>query len=147
LPEDVANGTNRLSVVVLGLMRTISFAWQGLIHWRKGAQTAVLIALGTAVSSLFTLDLSDTILKAITTGLLVLGMLLAKPSHWLAGKEAYSNRSAGVRLPTSPSASVQIWPCSGFFMLAALVLLAGCDLREENAMKQLPFLLSVCRAF
>jgi hypothetical protein len=70
LPEHVANGSNRLSVVALGLV---------------GAFIAV--------------DLSDEILDAIVIAglVLVLG--------------------------------------SGFFMLAALVLLTGYDLRHGNAMK------------
>lgn len=32
----MTNGTNRLSVVALGLIATISFYRQGLIEWRKG---------------------------------------------------------------------------------------------------------------
>ena len=52
LPEHAANGTNRLSVVSLGLVGTVSFARQGLIDWRKGAWIAALIALGTVVGSL-----------------------------------------------------------------------------------------------
>ena len=37
LPEHAANGTNRLSVVALGLIGTIHFSREGLIDWRKGA--------------------------------------------------------------------------------------------------------------
>jgi uncharacterized membrane protein YfcA len=36
LSEHVANGTNRLSVVALGLVGTVSFAREGLIDWRTG---------------------------------------------------------------------------------------------------------------
>ena len=35
LPEHTANGTNRLSVVAVGLVGTLSFARAGLIDWRK----------------------------------------------------------------------------------------------------------------
>jgi uncharacterized protein len=48
LPEHMANGTNRLSVVALGLVGTISFARERLIDWRKGAWIAALIAAGTS---------------------------------------------------------------------------------------------------
>ncbi|MDQ4128943.1 MAG: sulfite exporter TauE/SafE family protein, partial [Actinomycetota bacterium] len=47
LPEHEANGTNRLSVVALGLVGTVHFARLGLIDWREGVKVAVLIALGT----------------------------------------------------------------------------------------------------
>jgi uncharacterized membrane protein YfcA len=51
LPEHVANGTNRLSVVALGLVCTISFASERLINWRNGAWIAAVIAAGTIVGS------------------------------------------------------------------------------------------------
>jgi uncharacterized membrane protein YfcA len=87
LPEHVDNGTNRSSVVALGLVGTISFYREGLIDWRKGARIAVLIALGTAAGSFIAVDLSDVILDAIVVGglLLVLGLLLARPGRWLEG--------------------------------------------------------------
>src|SRR4028118_1938548 len=92
LPEHAANGTNRLSVVALGLIGTIHFSREGLIDWRKGAWMAALIALGTMVGSIADVDLSDAVLDAVLDAvvvaglLLVLGMLLLRPSHWLQGK-------------------------------------------------------------
>ena len=88
LPEHVANGTNRLSVVALGLMGTIHFSRQGLIEWRKGAWMAALIASGTLVGAIAGVDLSEALLDAIVIAglLVVLGMLLLRPSHWLQGK-------------------------------------------------------------
>ncbi len=140
LPEHVANGTNRLSVVALGLMGTIAFYREGLIDWRKGAPIALLIALGTIVGSFIAVEFSEALLDAILiTGLLlVLGMLLVRPGRWLEGKE-------GTLRPFGPLQAVVYFAIgvyaglvvlgSGFFMLAALVLLTGCDLRQGNAMK------------
>src|SRR3712207_4410148 len=89
LPENVANGTNRLSVVALGLVGTISFARQQLIDWRKGGWIALLIAVGTIVGSFAATRLSDVILDAIVVSglIVVLGMLLLRPSRWLEGGE------------------------------------------------------------
>jgi uncharacterized protein len=116
LPEHVANGTNRLSVVALGLVGTISFARERLIDWRKGGWIAFLIAAGTIAGSFAATRLSYAILDAIVVSglLLVLGMLLLKPSRWLEGEEG--------RLRPLDAAQ-------------ALVLLTDCDLREGNAMK------------
>ena len=85
LPEHLANGTNRLSVVELGLVGTISFYRQGLLDWRKGGQIAAIMASGAIVGSLFAVKFSDAALDAIvTTGLLlVLGLLLARSGRWL----------------------------------------------------------------
>ena len=139
LPEHVANGTNGLSVVALGIIGTIHFSREGLLDWRKSTWMAALIALGTMVGSIAAVDLSDAVLDAVViTGLcLVLGMLL-RPSHWLQGK-------GGALRPFGWGQAVAYFFIgvyaglvvlgSGFFILAALVLLSGYDLRHGNAMK------------
>ena len=89
LPEHTANGTNRLSVVALGLMGTIGFYREGLVDWRRGGRIAVLVALGTVVGSLVAVEFSEVLLDTIVIAglLLVLGMLLIRPGRWLEGKE------------------------------------------------------------
>src|SRR5919202_5571100 len=140
LPDHLANGTNRVSVVALGLVGTISFYRQGLLDWRKGVQIAVTIASGAIVGSLFAVKFSDAALDAlVTTGLLlVLGLLLVRPGRWLEGKEG-TLRSFGwgqalAYFAIGVYAGLVVLG-SGFFMLATLVLLTGCDLRQGNAMK------------
>ena len=140
LSEHVANGTNRLSVLALGLVGTISFARGGFIDWRKGAWIAAFIALGTVVGSFVAVELSDAILDVIViSGLvLVLGMILARPGRWLRGREGALRQfgwdQAAVYFAIGVYAGLVVLG-SGFFMLAALVMLTGCDLREGNAMK------------
>jgi uncharacterized membrane protein YfcA len=85
-------------------------------------------------------DLSNAALDAIVIGglLVVLALLLSKPGRWLEG-------SGGEIWPFGPlqiSAYLAIGVYaglvvlgSGFFMLAALVLLTGYDLKRGNAMK------------
>jgi uncharacterized membrane protein YfcA len=142
LPEHTANGTNRLSVVALGLIGTVSFYREGLlIDWRRGGWIAVLIALGTIVGSSVAVEFSETALDAIVIAglLLVLGLLLFRPGRWLEGKQGTLIRpfgwgQAAVYLAIGVYAGLVVLG-SGFFMLAALVLLTGCDLRQGNAMK------------
>jgi uncharacterized protein len=136
----VANGTNRLSVLALGLVGTISFARRGLVDWRKGAWIAACIAPGTIVGSSAAVELSDAVLDAtvISGLLLVLAMILARPGRWLRGREgtlkSFDLRQAVVYFAIGVYAGLVVLG-SGFFMLAALVMLTGCDLREGNAMK------------
>ncbi len=140
LSEHVANGTNRLSVVALGLVGTVSFARGRLIDWRKGGWIAALIAAGAFLGSLAATRLSDAILDTIVVSglLLVLGMLLLRPSRWFEGKEGrlrtFDPVQALVYFAIGVYAGLVVLG-SGFFILAALVLLTGCDLREGNAMK------------
>jgi uncharacterized protein len=140
LIDNVANGTNRLSVVALGLVGTVSFYRRGLLDWRKGIWIATLIALGTIVGSLITIEASEAFLDAviISSLLLVLGLLLFRPGHWLQGKEGtlrpFSWGQASVYFAIGVYTGLVVLG-SGFFMLAALVLLTGCDLRHGNALK------------
>jgi uncharacterized protein len=114
LPEHTANGTNRLSVVALGLIGTVSFYREGLlIDWRRGGWIAVLIALGTIVGSSVAVEFSKTALNAIVIAglLLVLGLLLFRPGRWLEGKQGTLIRPFGwAKRPfTWPSASMRVW--------------------------------------
>jgi len=140
LPEHVAKGTNRLSVVALGLVGTVHFARLGLIDWREGARVAALIALGTVVGSFAAVDLGDAALDAIVIAglLVVLALLLSRPGRWLEGRGGETGRfvwgQAVAYFAIGVYAGLVVLG-SGFFMLAALVLLTGYDLRRGNAMK------------
>ncbi len=140
LPEHEANGTNRLSVIALGLVGTIHFARLGLIDWREGARVAVLIALGTVAGSFAAVDLSDAVLDAIVVGglLVVLALLLSRPGRWLEGRGGEIRPFGPVQILVYLAIGVYaglVVLGSGFFMLAAFVLLTGYDLRRGNAMK------------
>lgn len=146
LPEHAANGTNRLSVVALGLVATISFWRKGLIDWRSGARIAVTIALGALAGSFIAVELSDAVLDAVVIAglLVVLLLLLLHPSRWLGEREVtlrpFERRQAAAYFAIGLYAGLVVLG-SGFFMLAALVLLTGCELREANAMKALILLI------
>jgi uncharacterized membrane protein YfcA len=120
---------------------TVSFYRRGLLDWRKGSWIAALVALGTIVG------FSNH----------------RRGQRGFPGRRYYlgsSPRPRAASLQTGSLASrkrrnappVQLGPgeCllraigvyaglvvlgSGFFMLAALVLLTGCDLRHGNALK------------
>ncbi len=146
LPEHVANGTNRLSVVALGLVGAASFYRRGLLDWRKGAWISAFVALGTLVGSFAAVEFSEAILDGIVTGglLVVLGLLLVRPGRWLRGREgttrAFDPGQAAVYFAIGVYAGLVVLG-SGFFMLAALVLLTGCDLPHGNALKAFILLL------
>jgi uncharacterized protein len=142
LPDHAANGTNRLSVVALGLVATASFWREGLIDWRSGARIAVTIALGALAGSFIAVELSDAVLDAVVIAglIVVLLLLLLHPGRWLGEREVtlrpFDRRQAAAYFAIGLYAGLVVLG-SGFFMLAALVLLTGCELREANAMKAL----------
>ena len=140
LPEHVANGTNRLSVAALGLMGTVGFYREGLVDWRKGVRIAIFIAAGTVLGSSIAVRFSEALLDAIVVAglLIVLGLLLVKPGRWLQEREGtlrpFGWGQAVAYFAIGVYAGLVVLG-SGFFMLAALILLTGCDLRQGNALK------------
>ncbi|CAN5245010.1 hypothetical protein BH24ACT19_BH24ACT19_14270 [soil metagenome] len=136
----LASNGSAVTLPALGLVGTISFSREGLVHWRTGGWIAALIALGTIAGSLIAIELSDAVLDVIVVAglLLLLGLLLLRPGCWLEGKEGtlrpFGWGRAVVYLAIGVYAGLVVLG-SGFFMLAALVLLTGCDLRHGNAMK------------
>ena len=140
LSEHTANGTNRISVVALGLFGTIGFYREGLIDWRKGTRIAVFIAAGTVVGSLIAVRFGEALLEAIVVAglLIVLGLLLIRPGRWLGGRAGTLRPFGWVQAVSYFAIGVYaglVVLGSGFFMLAALILLTGCDLRQGNALK------------
>jgi uncharacterized protein len=92
------------------------------------------------VGSLVAIEFREALLDAlVVTGLLLfLGLLLFHPGRWLAGKEGrlcpFGLGQAIVYSAIGIYDGLVVLG-SGFFMLATLVLLTGCDLRRGNAMK------------
>jgi uncharacterized protein len=140
LPEHVANGTKRLSVVALGLVGTVRFYRRGLVDWRKSIWIAALVGPGTIVGSFVTVGLGEAVLDGVVTAglLLVLGLLLVEPGRWLREREgtlrSFGPGQAAAYFVIGVYAGLVVLG-SGFFLLAALVFLTGCDLRHGNAIK------------
>jgi uncharacterized membrane protein YfcA len=92
------------------------------------------------VGSVIAVEFSEALLDAIIIAglLLVLGMLLIRPGRWLEVKEGtlrpFGWGQAATYFAIGVYAGLVVLG-SGFFLLAALVLLTGCDLSQGNAMK------------
>ena len=144
VPEHTANGTDRLSVVALGLMGTIGFYREGLVDWRRGGRIAVLVALGTAVGSLIAVEFSEDLLDAIVVAglLLVLGMLIvglqsllifseAREVDWTAGVPLTLGSAVGAyvaaRLATKDWARVWVYRFLVLSVVLAILHLLAVD--------------------
>jgi uncharacterized protein len=95
---------------------------------------------GTIVGSFVTVGLGEAVLDGVVTAglLLVLGLLLVEPGRWLREREgtlrSFGPGQAAAYFVIGVYAGLVVLG-SGFFLLAALVFLTGCDLRHGNAIK------------
>lgn len=143
LPSPVANGTNRVGVVVQCLVgaetyrRGDKLRFEG-VGWIL-APTILGSVVGASIATLLTADQMDTSIGLVMVGMLV--VLLVDPKDWLRETTTFSAGRPpfwllGVFFVVGVYGGF-IQAGVGIMMLAALVLGAGYELVEANAVKML----------
>lgn len=143
LPATVANGTNRIAVIIQNLVAVISFKKQKLLDFRKGIILGIPTTLGSIAGAMIAVDLNENAIeKSIAFVMIIMSFfIIYKPQRWLKGQENLAERP------------VSIWQMVifffigayggfihvgvGYFLIAAIVLGAGYDLVKANAIKNL----------
>ncbi|MCF8304632.1 MAG: sulfite exporter TauE/SafE family protein, partial [Bacteroidales bacterium] len=147
LPANVANGTNRIAVLLQNVASVSSFRQQKVLDVKKGLWLAIPAVVGSIIGAWVAVDLNKEVIeKAI--GVLMLFMLffiLYKPQRLLKEHTELINRKVsfsqvlvffGIGLY---GGFIQMGV--GYFLLAGLVLQAGYELVKANAIKVLVVLL------
>ncbi|GAB1404410.1 MAG: sulfite exporter TauE/SafE family protein [Lentimicrobiaceae bacterium] len=141
LPADVANGTNRIAVILQNLTSVTTFRQQKLLDTRKAWHLAIPTAIGSVVGAWLSVEIDEaTFRKAI--GLVMIMMvffILAKPNKWLQGQKHLQLKKISL-LQIFIFFAIGIYGGFvqvgvGYFLLAAIVLGAGYDLVKANAIK------------
>lgn len=143
LPPTVANGTNRVGILLQNLVSTVSFRQQGVLHLRSGLILATPAIAGSLVGAQIAVNLNEEMMR-IAIGVLMLVMLavmLMRPERWLRGHSDVVTRRLGLKEALIFFAigiyGGFIQAGVGIFLLAALVLGAGYDLVRANGLKVL----------
>jgi uncharacterized protein len=155
LPPNVANGSNRIAIMLQSLVGSLGFRKQGTLDLKAALILGIPSVAGSVFGALIALAINSKSMERIVGVLLIIMffIVLFKPEAWLKGK-------------TDKSISGSIWlnvviffiigiyggfiqAGVGFFLLGGLVLGAGLDLVRANAVKNLlvflytPFALAV----
>ncbi|MFT5685101.1 MAG: putative membrane protein YfcA [Myxococcota bacterium] len=141
LPADVANGTNRLGVLLQTGISTDQFRRAGKLEagtiWRLMPPTCAGALLGSWLS----LDVDPELLSRIigVAMLAMLPVLALRPKRWLEGQIGSGRPGIGamVGLFFVGIYGGFLQAGVGIFLLASLVLMAGQDLVRANASKAL----------
>ncbi len=141
LPANIANGTNRIAILLQNLVGVSSFKRQKVFEFKEAIWLTVPTIIGAVIGASVAVKISDTVMERIIAVILVVMfiLLIFKPQMWL--KEQAKD------LKTKPN-FVQfivlffvgiyggfIQAGVGLFLLAGLVLGAGFDLVKANAIK------------
>jgi len=155
LPANIANGTNRIAILLQNIVGVSSFKQQNLIDTKASVRLVIPSIIGAIIGANLAIDLDENMMKMSIALLMVIMffIILFKPSKWVKGQ-------AGL-VAEKPSAfqfviffviglyGGFIQAGVGFFLLSGLVLSVGYDLVKANAMKLLivlvytPFALAI----
>jgi uncharacterized membrane protein YfcA len=142
LPANVANGTNRVGVLLQNVVAVATFRRRGVLPlegtWKLIAPTVA----GSIVGAALAVDLDEALLRQ-TIGVLLLVLLvvmLLNPERWIAAHAARREPRWFLEVPLFFAIGVYggfIQISVGLFLLAGLVLAAGYNVVGANALKNL----------
>ncbi len=141
LPANIANGTNRIAVLMQTLVSTASFKKQKVLDTRKGFILGIPTVLGSLIGAEIAIDINEKLFEQ-AIGIVMIIMLffiLYKPQSWLKGKADLINKKVSVIqiivffLIGLYGGFIHVGV--GYFLLGGLVLGAGYDLVKANALK------------
>ncbi|HBF88968.1 MAG TPA: hypothetical protein DDX39_10030 [Bacteroidales bacterium] len=139
LPANIANGTNRIGILMQNVVATSSFKKHQKINIKHATILAIPSVVGAIIGAQFASVLDENIMeKAIGIALiLMLGLIVYKPEKWIQESIVFEKpgflQIIYMFLVGLYGGFIQIG--AGFFMLATLVIGVGYDLVRANAAK------------
>ena len=141
LPANIANGTNRVAVILQNLTSVSQFRKQNLLDFKKANKLAIPTMIGAMVGAQIASDINENIFrKAVAVVMLVMVyFIITKPSQWLKGTRALQEKPVSwIQIVIFFMIGVYggfVQVGVGYFILAGVVLGAGYDLVKANAIK------------
>ena len=142
LSAATANGTNRVAVLVQNVFAVLGFHSKGVFDYRASMRYALPSVLGSVVGALVVVRLDERIFhRALAVAMLVmLVTLVFDTDKWIKEKRAGAGPiSLWIVYPAFFLVGFYggaIQAGVGFFLIAALVAVAGLDLVRTNSMKE-----------
>jgi uncharacterized membrane protein YfcA len=140
LPANVANGTNRIAILLQNVVGVSSFRQQKVLDFRDGLKVGIPAVIGSLVGARIAVDLNDAVMEKFIGGLLIamFFLIILKPGRWLKGREGIEALGTPWQLVIFFFIGIYggfIQAGVGFFLLAGLVLGTGFELVRANALK------------
>ena len=143
LPATVANGTNRVGVLLQNIGGVWGFHRHRVLDWRWGLQVSVPALAGAAIGTWLALQTGELAFRRILAGFMVLmtvwPMVASKP---VPGRTRAASRSVVVTIGFFVVGLYGGFLQAGVgFLVLAITSMAGFDLVRSNAIKVLSILL------
>lgn len=143
LPAHIANGTNRIGILMQNIAAVGSFRQQRVLDWQKGKWLALPAVAGSLVGAWIAVDINEKAIEYAIAGIMLLMVvfILWKPERWIIGrKDLIDKKITPVQIIIFFLIGIYggfIQMGVGYFLLAGLVLSAGYELVKANALKVL----------
>lgn len=142
LPAAVANGTNRVAILIQNLAAIAAFHQHKVFPWRLSLLAAIPATLGAIIGATLALNISDALFKQILAGVMIAVLILTivDPTKYL---QAAPQSLTGLRLALFLLGFFGIGVFGGFiqagvgFIIISVMLLTGFNLVATNAVKVL----------
>jgi uncharacterized membrane protein YfcA len=141
LPATVANGTNRVAIVLQNVVAGTSFHRQNLLDVRGAVILGLPAVAGSIIGAQIAVNLNEALMRRTIGAVMVIMLLiiLVRPQRWLQGTlDHLKSKPTLLQLLMFFGIGVYggfIQAGVGIFLLAALVLGVGYDLVRANAVK------------
>lgn len=140
LPENVANGTNRVGIFMQSLLSAFGFFREGKLDLQKAKPFIVPTLLGAILGAWTATQVSNEQFRMVFSYLMVLMLfvILVKPKRWLIETDDTKTRSPWLTIPLFLILGFYggfIQMGMGIFFLAVMVLGMKYSLLESNAIK------------
>lgn len=142
LPANVANGTNRVGILVQNIVAVSAFRRAGVLELGGNLRVIVPTVLGSIAGAALAVDIDENVLHN-TIGVLMLVMLpivILKPKRFIEAHADERPSSPWIQMPVFFAIGVYggfIQAGVGIFLTAGLVLAAGHNLVGANGVKNL----------
>ena len=141
LPANIANGTNRIAILLQNIVGVSTFKKQKVFEFKEGYRLAIPAVLGSVIGAQIAVGFNEELMRKTIGGLLLFMffIILYKPDKWIKGQVGKI-----IGKPTILQMVIFffigiyggfIQAGVGFFLLAGLVLGSGADLIKANALK------------
>jgi uncharacterized membrane protein YfcA len=140
LPANVANGTNRIAILLQNAVGVTSFKHQKVLDLKQGLIIGFPAVAGSLVGARIAVSINDALMEKAIGGLLILMffLIILKPGRWLHSHEDQPPIKHILQIMMFFLIGAYggfIQAGVGFFLLAGLVLGAGFELVKANALK------------
>ncbi len=147
LPANIANGTNRIAILLQTLVATTRFKKDKVLDVKGNLYLIIPAVIGAIPGAFLAVNLNEALMKIVIgcVLLIMLVIVLFKPDLWIKSR-------AGLITSKSQWINVIVFFCIGayggfiqvgigFFLLSGLVLINGMNLLKSNTLKVLIVLL------